>query len=34
MGSGIAQVSAAVGQTVVVVDLDQATLDNSRFKTM
>jgi len=30
MGSGIAQVSAAVGQTVTVVDLDQATLDNSR----
>jgi len=30
MGSGIAQVSAAVGQTVVVVDIDQATLDNSR----
>lgn len=31
MGSGIAQVSAAVGQTVVVVDLDQATLDNSSY---
>jgi len=30
MGSGIAQVSAAVGQTVTVMDLDQATLDNSR----
>lgn len=30
MGSGIAQVSAAAGQTVVVVDLDQGILDNSR----
>merc|ERR1712119_225968 len=30
MGSGIAQVSAAVGQNVVVVDMDQAKLDNSR----
>merc|ERR1711936_1438689 len=30
MGSGIAQVSSAVGQSVVVVDLDQGTLDTSR----
>ena len=30
MGSGIAQVSAAAGQSVVVVDIDQGILDNSR----